>query len=875
MCIKRSDYRPPAYLIDHVDLHFEVDEATTHVRCRLEVGRNPDSDETSQPLFLDGTGLELHTVALNGTPLPRSRFRHDFEGLTVPRVPDRFTLETSVSIHPDQNADLMGLYAADGILCTQCEPEAFRRITFFPDRPDVLATFSVTMTADRKRYPVLLSNGNPIQSRDLADGRHRVLWEDPHPKPSYLFALVAGRLESLEDQYVTGSGRKVRLKLYTEPGESERGAHALSSVKRAMAWDESRYGREYDLDVFNMVAISQYTMGAMENKGLNIFNDRYVLADPGISTDRNYRDIDALVAHEYFHNWSGNRVTCRDWFQLSLKEGFTVLREQQYVADHGWRAVRRIEDVRLMKERQFTEDTGPLSHPVRPESYLEIENFYTDTVYSKGAELLRMLSVMVGSDRFREASDLFFTRHDGQAVTVEDFLQCVSDVADADLEQFSQWYELPGTPTLEVFERHDGDRGIYELTIEQHRDGQPSDLHMPVAVGFLDERGRELSFRFEDDDVERTGTCVLDMHAPVQHFRFLGLRSRPVPALLRDFSAPVEVHFEQPTPHLATLVRHDPDVFVRWDALQRLVAGCLCDPGQGIEDGGAWRALEECIAGILSDSAHDPALSSLLLDLPEVTTLAGLMDQPDLEAIHQAREKLRVHLSDSLFERFSDVYRALDAGGPYRRDPAEIGRRALRNACLSFLAARGDEKARDLCLAHYRQAENMTDRLAALKLLAEQGGGQREEVLSDFHRRWGSEPLAMDKWFSAQARSGGRDGLRRVRALIRHPQFSFDKPNRVRSVIETFCTHNSLGFNHPDGSGYRFLADCVRRLDPVNPPLAAGLLRHMVNWKGCSRTLRELRMSELDRLKKTPELSRQSWEIISTALDGATENPGV
>lgn len=866
MIVRRQDYRPPSFLVDHVDLRFDLDEATTRVCCRLEVVRNHGSDHTDPECFLDGEALALNSVSLDGVRLPDSRYRHVDEGLLVFDVPDRFTLETDVTIHPDRNSDLMGLYAAEGILCTQCEPEAFRRITFFPDRPDVLATYRVTLTADHDRFPVLLANGNPVEERALDQGRHQVVWEDPHPKPSYLFALAAGPLEVLGDTYTTMSGHPVRLGLYTERGASERGRYAMECLKQAMAWDESRYGREYDLDVFNAVAISQYTMGAMENKGLNVFNDRYVLADPALSTDRDYRNIDALIAHEYFHNWSGNRVTCRDWFQLALKEGFTVFREQQYVADHGWSAVRRIEDARLMLERQFVEDAGPLAHPVRPEAYDEIENFYTDTVYSKGAELIRMLSLMTGDRRFRAACDLYFARHDGRAAVVEDFLECVAEVADLDLSQFSRWYAQPGTPRVVVNGQYDEKRGVYDLTIEQQVAGEASNLRFPLAIGFLSEQGEGLCFRSDGEDELTDKSRLLDVHAPTQHFRFHGFEQRPVPSLLRNFSAPVDMVFDVATEDLAVLAAHDPDAFVRWDAIQGLVARSVNEGMREREAVESRRLLTACFAKVLAGARDDPALSALMLEMPGVMIIARRTGSAELEHLHAVRASLHGHLGEALADRFSGLYKELEVVGDDRIDADAIGRRALRNVCLSYLSASGDRRSRDRCLAHYRQADNMTDRLAALELLAEHGGGQCDWALSDFYSRWRDEPISMDKWFAVQARSGQREGLERALALTRNPLFDFNKPNRVRSVVEVFCTDNPLGFNHPDGSGYRFLADCVMRVDPINPPLAAGLLRHMVNWTGCSPGLHALRVAELDRLEAIPELSEQSREIVLAGL---------
>lgn len=860
--VMRDDYRPPAFLVDHIHLHFELGAEQTRVHSRLALRRNPAAGAADAPLHLDGESLELLAVAVDDIPLPEAAYRQDAAGLWIWNVPERFSLDTDVAVYPHRNTDLMGLYSAGGVLCTQCEPEAFRRITFFPDRPDVMARYRTTLTADAECYPVLLTNGNPVAHRQLADGRHQIVWDDPHPKPSYLFALVAGRLECLEERFDTQSRRSVVLRLYVEPGGLDRAGHAMGSIKRAMAWDEVRYGREYDLEVFNAVAISQYTMGAMENKGLNIFNDRYVLADPATATDRDYRDIDALVGHEYFHNWSGNRVTCRDWFQLALKEGFTVFREQQYVADHGWAAVRRIEDVDLLRTRQFVEDAGPLAHPVRPGSYREIDNFYTDTVYSKGAELVRMLATLLGEQDFRRGVDRFFANHDGEAVVVEDFLRCLSDASGRDLAQFARWYDRPGTPRLTVTADYDAAAGVYELQVEQAPLGEPAmaALHIPLAMGLLDGNGRPLPLRLEGEGGGEDQTTVLELRQHRHCFRFTGLARQPVPALLRGFSAPVEVHFDYTAEDLRLLAVHDPDPVVRWDAIQRLAGMCVRGD---VED--ADKALSTAFAAILDESDGDPGLAALLLKLPDVLTLADGYQEPDLEAIDSAREALAARLATALRDRFESVYQCSRDDGPYQPMPGDVGRRALRNTCLAYLATPAGPAAMDRCLAHYRQAGNMTDTLAALGLLANGRGPQRQEALADFRQRWQHQPLVMDKWLAVQARSSRPDTLECVLALMEEPLFSMEQPNRVRSLIEVFCADNPVAFHRPDGRGYCLLADAVLKIDAGNPQLAAGLSRYLVNRRGCNRQRRQLMSRELERIRAVPGLSPQTAEIVSSA----------
>ncbi len=870
--VRRDDYRPPPWLVERAELAFELDPAQTLVRAQLHLRRNPAAP--AAPLRLDGEGLELRHIALDGDPLPDGVWRVDDRGLTVEQAPERCRLATRVAIHPAGNSALMGLYQAGPLLCTQCEPEAFRRITYFPDRPDVLARFRVTLRADPGRYPVLLANGNPAGSRRLADGRLEAVWDDPHPKPSYLFALVAGDLACVERRFVTASGRGVAVRMYVEAADSGRCGHALDAILRAMAWDEARYGREYDLEVFNAVAVSQYTMGAMENKGLNLFNDRYVLADADTATDRDHRDVEALVAHEYLHNWSGNRVTCRDWFQLALKEGFTVLREQQFVADQGWAGVRRIEDTRLMRDRQFAEDAGPLAHPVRPDQYVEIENFYTDTVYSKGAEVLRMLHTLLGEAIFRRGCDLYFERHDGQAVTVEALLDCLAEASSRDLTGFLEWYRQPGTPRLSVEGRYDPEAGTYELRV--HQGAAPvageAPRPLPLAVGLLGPDGAELPLALagEPPDAAVTGTRVLAITRRSHSFLFTGLDRRPVPALLRGFSAPVELQAEYSDDERALLAIHDPDPVVRWDAVQALALASLAG-----HDNGPYPAeehLEAVFRQILESRGGDPAVEAELLALPSEGAIALRLPALDVDTVHRARQGLRAHLARRLGGALGACYRACQDDAPYAATPAQIGRRAVKNTCLGYLAHPCAAGGIELCLAQYRQASNLTDAVAALGLLADSDHPSRVEALADFRRRHGDRPLVLDKWLAVQARSARPDALEQVQALTRDRLFSLHEPNRVRSLVEVFAGDNPAAFHRADGAGYRFLADMVVALDPVNPSLAAVLLRHLSDWRRLDGGRAARMHAELERIARQPRLSRGAWELLRASLDGS---PGV
>jgi aminopeptidase N len=872
--IRREDYQVPDFLVEAVDLDFDLRDDGTTVRSRLTVRRNPDAEDRTAPLVLDGEELELKELSLSGEALGPNRYRLDSERLVIADVPDAFELTVTTEIHPHKNTALSGLYVSGGNYCTQCEAEGFRRITFFPDRPDVMARYSTRIVADKTRYPVLLSNGNPEGGGDLADGRHWARWVDPFPKPSYLFALVAGDLKPLEDRFTTRSGREVALRIYVRAEDLDKCGHAMESLKKAMAWDEEVFGREYDLDLFMIVAVSDFNFGAMENKGLNIFNTKYVLAKPETATDADYLAIEGVVAHEYFHNWTGNRITCRDWFQLSLKEGLTVFRDQEFSSDMNSRAVKRIADVRRLRAAQFPEDAGPTAHPVRPDSYIAIDNFYTPTVYEKGAEVIRMMHTLLGRERFRAGMDLYFERHDGQAVTCEDFVKAMEDASGVDLAQFRLWYAQAGTPEIETQERWDAAAKALELIIRQTvpaTPGQPDKQPMvvPVALGLLDRHGGELPVRLSGENRGREGTRVLAVSGTEERFRFDGLPDRPAVSLLRGFSAPVRLK-PQPRERLTFLFAQDTDPFARWEAGQQLAASLLLEMAGGGRDGRKMAMDPAFIAALsrtLADETLDPAFRAEAVSLPSEAFLADQMQVADPQAVFAAREEARRAIAFAIGEQLLQVFEANREDGAHRIDPAAMGRRALKNAALSYLAAPGSGPVGlGLALDQFRAAGNMTDMLAALSLLSDRPESQREDAFAEFYERWRGEPLVVDKWFALQAMSRLPDTLASVRRLLDHPAFTYGNPNRVYALIANFAAANPVRFHAADGSGYRFLADQVLILDPRNPQVASRILTPLGRWRRQSPERRELMKSELQRILAAPQLSKQTYEIASKGL---------
>ncbi|HEY8568661.1 aminopeptidase N [Microbulbifer sp.] len=868
-----KDYQAPDYLVDHTDLSFELDPHATLVKSRLKIRRNPavaQANETLPPLWLDGVDLELLSVSVNGELLPVQRYEQRAGGLSVSIDTPEFELEVETRIAPEANTSLEGLYLSNGMYCTQCEAEGFRKITFYPDRPDVMSVFTTTIIAPAT-YPVLLSNGNKLDSGITEDGRLSVTWEDPFAKPSYLFALVAGDLQHVEDSFTTCSGREVKLQLFTEARNIGKCAHAMTSLKHSMRWDEEVYGREYDLDIFMIVAVDHFNMGAMENKGLNIFNSACVLASPETATDAAFQRIESIVAHEYFHNWSGNRVTCRDWFQLSLKEGFTVFRDAEFSADMNSRAVKRIEDVTLLRTSQFAEDAGPMSHPVRPDSYMEISNFYTLTVYEKGAEVVRMIHTIMGPEAFRRGSDLYFDRHDGCAVTCEDFVAAMEDANGADLKQFRRWYSQAGTPVLDVEDGYDEALGEYSLTIRQQTPETPGQkdklpLHIPVTIGLLAEDGRPLPL-----DASGQTEAVLHLTEASQTFTFSGIASRPLPSLLRGFSAPVKLRYDYSSAQLQFLMQHDTDSFNRWDACQRLSLNSLQSLQQQYRAGEALQqptALIEGYAAVLDDETLDPALVAKMLALPSAQELAEQGGEIDAAAIIVARTFARDAIAAALAERFLSRYRALEQHKPYSPTAEDIAERSLKNTCLSYLCAAGSAEALALAKVQFERGENMTDAAAALAALVEFGTeAQAEEFLEAFYQQWQQDTQVVETWFGLQSGSAKYGTLERVQKLIAHPAFEVKNPNKVRAVIAGYTMRNFTQFHREDGTGYIFLADQVIALDKLNPQIAARLVTPLTRWKKYRAQESAQIHAALQKISDSGELSRDLYEVVSKSLE--------
>ncbi|MGF1643056.1 MAG: aminopeptidase N [Thiotrichales bacterium] len=871
--IHLKDYRVSPFLIDATDLRFDLRDDYGDVTARLKFRRNPATDERTGQLRLDGEQLELLTIAVDGTPLPPQAYQLDERGLTLLDPPDAFELSTTVRIHPALNTALEGLYLSAGTYCTQCEAEGFRRITFYLDRPDVMAEFATTVEADQTRYPVLLSNGNPVASGTCEGGRHWVKWHDPFRKPAYLFALVAGDLALTADRFVTASGREIALRIYTESHNADKTAHAMRSLKKAMQWDEQRFGLEYDLDIFMIVAVDDFNMGAMENKGLNVFNSKLLLARPDTATDADYEAIEAVIAHEYFHNWTGNRVTCRDWFQLSLKEGLTVFRDQEFTADMGSAAVKRIDDVRKLRTYQFAEDASPMAHPVRPASYMEINNFYTMTVYDKGAEVVRMYQTLLGRDGFRKGMDLYFERHDGEAVTTDDFRAAMADANGVDLSQFQRWYDQAGTPEVEVSDSWDARAGQYTLTVSQTcpptaecRHKQP--FLIPLTLGLLDREGRPLPLQRADELAAGGTERVLWVTDATQHFSFVGLPERPLPSLLRHYSAPVKLRYDFSDEALAFLIAHDTDSFNRWEAGQRLATRVLLDAIHNLQSGNDLEVSAELLkayGALLSQPVDDPALLAEALVLPDEGYLAEQLEVVDVETIHFARESLRRDLARVLLPSWRAAYTAQQTPGEYRYQARDAGMRRLKNVALAYLVAGGEPEARELALAQFTTGGSMTDVMGALRALNQVECIEREQALRAFHDRWQDDPLVLDKWFTIEATAPLPTTLERVRALLEHPRFSPRNPNRVRALIGAF-TQNPLGFHRADGEGYRLVADQIVVLDPVNPQIAARLVKSFSRWRRYSEPRQAEMKTQLERISTVSTLSRDVFEIVDRSL---------
>ncbi|KAB2910332.1 MAG: aminopeptidase N [Hyphomicrobiaceae bacterium] len=871
-----KEYRPPNYLIDAVHLDVALEANCTRVRSRLRMRPNPDFPGHPGPLRLDGELLTLETVRLDGRQLPADRLKVSDDALTLARVPDgAFTLEITTLCNPEANTALSGLYRSRGIYCTQCEAQGFRRITYFLDRPDVLATYTVRIEADRGEAPVLLSNGNLVERGTLEGGRrHYAVWRDPHPKPSYLFALVGGNLASLASDFTTASGRKVDLTIYVEPGKEDRCAWAMDALKRSMRWDEKRFGREYDLDVFNIVAVSDFNMGAMENKGLNIFNDGLVLASPETASDASFADIERVIAHEYFHNWTGNRITCRDWFQLCLKEGLTVFRDQEFCADERSPTVQRIRDVRNLKARQFPEDGGPLAHPVRPDHYIEINNFYTATVYEKGAEVVRMIQTLLGREGFRKGLDLYFERHDGQAATVEQFVACFADASGRDFGQFMTWYNQAGTPELVCELEYDARAKSADLTITQVLAATPGDarkkpLHIPVRLGLLGGNGQDLDLVLASG--ERLENGLIELKKRTETFRFRDVPSRPVPSLLRGFSAPVNLTIDLSDADLEFLMANDSDLYNRWQAAQDYATRVLLQAVKAVQAGRRPvqpKAFVAALGVTLSDDSLDPGYRAQFMFLPSESDVARVIGHDvDPLAVHKARRHLRKAIGTQLCDRLADTYRHYEVKGPYSPAPGPAGRRALRNAALAYLACRGRPEDVARVAQHFANARNATDEITALSMLSEVRSRERARAFERFYQRWKDDHLVIDSWFAHQAASPLPSALVTVRRLTRHPLFSIKNPNKVRALIGAFATANAVNFNRPDGEGYAFVADRVLEIDAFNPQIAARLLSAFRSWKALEPGRRRLARHTLQRIAKTKPLSHDVFEIVSRMLE--------
>ena len=867
-----KDYRPPPYRIPDIALDFNLDPETTRVTATMKVERMAARPE---PLQLDGHRLKLISVKVDGATLDKSEYVEDPTSLTLTAPPASFTLELVTEIAPAENTALEGLYMASGIYCTQCEPEGFRCITYFLDRPDNLAKFETRIEAPQSTAPVLLSNGNPIEAGELPGGRHYARWRDPFPKPSYLFALVAGDLGHIEDRFVTKSGRTVDLRVYVEHGNEPRASYAMDSLKRAMRWDEGAYGREYDLDIFMIVAVSAFNFGAMENKGLNIFNDKVLLASPETATDDDYARIESVVGHEYFHNWTGDRITCRDWFQLSLKEGLTVFRETGFAGDMRSHGVRRITDVKDLRLRQFQEDSGPLAHPVQPQSYITIDNFYTATVYEKGAEVIGMLRTILGSEIFRKGMDIYFVRHDGHAATVEDFVRCFEDASGRSLEQFRLWYSQAGTPEVHATGIYDAKAKTYALELRQSVPPTPGQsnkkpMHIPLALGLIGkDSGKPLKLTLEGENAAGPEERVLELNSAQHCFVFTGIAEEPVPSLARNFSAPIVVRSVADAQARAFLMSRDTDSFNRWEAGQQLSTDVLLKMIRDIQAGKpvvADPTYVEAIGGVIARADEDNAFTALMLIPPGESEIALCMNPIDPEAIHDARRRLIWAVMDAHGPQLAALYQRLESRGPFSPDAVSAGRRSLRNAALRFLTVADDDNAAEIAEAHYRAASNMTEMTAGLAALARMTNPRRDSALADFHERFRNDPLVLDKWMGLQAMSPQPDTVERVRMLMGHPVFSLKNPNRVRALVGAFAIGNPLCFHERSGAGYRLVREVVQTLDSINPQTAARMAAAFENWRRYDSERQKLMRGELELIAARPGLSANLYEVTTKIL---------
>ncbi|MEO8402036.1 MAG: aminopeptidase N [Gammaproteobacteria bacterium] len=858
------DYHVPPYLIDTVDLEFHLNEEITLVKSTLAVRLNEAATITNKNLELVGDELELVSVTLNGKKLTAHEFTATAQSLIIFSVPEKFNLEIQTHIKPQENTALSGLYKSSGNYCTQCEAHGFRRITYFLDRPDIMARYTTKIIADEKLYPMLLSNGNMIASGKLSDCKHWVKWEDPFRKPSYLFALVAGDLEVVEDFFVTQSDRRVILRIYVEKGNREKCTHAMAAIKKAMRWDEEQYGREYDLDIYMLVAVSDFNMGAMENKGLNIFNTKYILATPETATDLDFIHIEGVIAHEYFHNWTGNRITCRDWFQLSLKEGLTIFRDQGFTADTTSKAVARIQDVIALRATQFPEDAGPLAHPVRPDSYIEINNFYTATIYNKGSEVIGMIKTILGDKLFRKGMDLYFERHDGQAVTIEDFVKAHEDASGIDLKQFRLWYSQAGTPVLDVHDQYDEKTQTYRLKIKQicpPTPGQPTKkpMHIPVSIGLLDHSGEEIL------------SDLLQITNSENEFVFTNIPSKPIPSLLRNFSAPVKIKYNYSNQELVLLFLHDKDLFNRWEAGQKYAVNVILGLVHDYQQKKSLELADEFVGAFdfaLTTMQDDKWLLSEMLTLPSEKYLAEQMTVIDVDAIHATREFVLHEIARRLKDKFLAVYQENNQQQEksYQFTISEVGRRYLKNLCLAYLTLLDDDSVK-LTAQQFSSALscNMTDTIAALHCLVNSKSSHRQIALEEFYAKWHHDALVVDKWFAIQASSKLPGTVEHVKKLLHHKAFDIKNPNKVYSLLGAFG-NNPIHFHAKSGEGYRLLAEVVLQLDALNPQIAARMLKPLTDWKRYDDERQKLMREQLELLSGNKQLSKDVFELVTKSL---------
>ncbi len=890
-----KDYKVPPFLIEETLLHVDIHEDVTTVTTTLKVSRNPEAEsDDAVNLVLDGSkDLDTQSIAIDGRSLTANEYQIDDDELSIFAVPGSFELTTSVKIKPQDNTALEGLYKSGDMFCSQCEAEGFRNITWYLDRPDVMSKYTTTVVADKTNYPILLSNGNDIdrgEDRSEERERHWVTWQDPHIKPSYLFALVAGDLQHIEDEFVTMNGRKVVLRIFTEAHNIDKLDHAMTSLKKSMKWDEETYGREYDLDIFMIVAVESFNMGAMENKGLNIFNTSAVLARPDTTTDAAYQRVESIVAHEYFHNWSGNRVTCRDWFQLSLKEGFTVLRDQQFSADMGSPTVCRVNDVAVLRSAQFAEDAGPMAHPIRPDSFIEINNFYTATVYEKGAEVVSMIRTLLGAEQFRAGTDLYFDRHDGQAVTTEDFVKAMEDANGVDLSQFRVWYRQAGTPILDVSGDYDKSAKTFTLNVAQSCPATPGQkekdvYHLPLKIGLIDAAGKDIRFPVMALDVasidDTTGfSVVLNVTEKEQKYVFQEIESAPTPSLLRGFSAPVKLDYSYTRDDLTFLMSHDSDGFNRWEAGQRLAVDVIQEIVGQIEAGATPSVDERLVSAFDAnltqavngdrDLAFDKAMIAHMLVLPAESYLIQLAEEANVDAIHQARDIVRNAIAKKLKGLLLSVYKLNQKKVAYEANAAQIAERSLKNVVLGYLMQPDDTEMVQLCVAQFTTANNMTDQSSALRELVGSAAGSaqepREKSLTNFYNQWVNEALVIDQWFAIQASCQLPGTLEHVKALMNHEAFDIKVPNRMRAVIGQFAGANIVNFHAADGGGYAFLADQVIELNALNPQMAARILAPLTRWKKYDAG-RQIKMKdELQRILDVDSISPDVYEIVTKSL---------